>query len=315
MHKLTANDPATLSADIVADNLSQLQSLFPEAFSEGKVQFNVLKQLLGEAIDESDEKYGLNWHGKRRARQIALTPSSGTLMPCVEASYKWGNTDNLYIEGDNLEVLKLIQKIYSGKVKLIYIDPPYNTGKDFVYKDDYRNGVRNYLELTGQTESGRRISTNTETSGRFHSDWLAMMYPRMKIARNLLTQDGVIFITLDDTEISNMRLIMDELFGTECFVGSIAWKKRSSPDARDTLGSVHDWILVYVKNVDYIKSSIGKMPLSQERIDSYSNPDNDPRGPWASVDMTGMTGRATSEQYFEVISPTGKSFKPPEGRA
>ncbi len=320
MKKLTAADPETKSTDIKAENLAALRSLFPELITEGPdgvaVNLDVLKQIVGDhTFTDAEEKYGLNWHGKRRARQLALTPSTGTLRPCLEDSENWDTTQNLMIEGDNLEVLKLLQKSYAGKVKLIYIDPPYNTGKDFVYPDNFQDNIKNYMELTGQIEGGQKISTNSESSGRFHTDWLNMMYPRLKLARNLLASDGVIFVTLDDTEVSNLRLLMDEIFGTECFAGSVAWKKRSSPDARDTLGSVHDWILVYVKNVDRIKSAIGKMALSKERIDSYENPDSDSRGPWASVDMTGMTGRATAEQYFEVLLPSGRKVQPPEGRS
>src|SRR5690349_720842 len=187
MKPLTAADPETHSPDLAEENLAQLKSLFPEAFTEGNVDFDVLKQLLGGTVDEREEKYGLNWHGKRRARQIALTPSTGTLRPAPEDSVDWDTTQNLMIEGDNLEVLKLLQKSYAGKVKLIYIDPPYNTGKDFVYPDDYRDNIKNYLQLTGQVDAnGQKLSTNTEASGRFHTDWLNMMYPRLRLARNLL---------------------------------------------------------------------------------------------------------------------------------
>ncbi len=193
---LTANDPEAQSADILAGNIEQLKTLFPEAFTEGKIDFEVLRQLLGGSVEEQEEKYGLNWHGKRKARQLALTPSTGTLRPCPEESVDWDTTKNLMIEGDNLEVLKLLQKSYSGKVKLIYIDPPYNTGKDFVYPDNFQDNIKNYLELTGQVEGGRKISSNTEASGRFHTDWLNMMYPRLTLARNLLRDEGVIFIRL-----------------------------------------------------------------------------------------------------------------------
>ena len=170
MKKIILNDPETRSADVVAENLEHLKVLFPEAFTEGKVDFEVLRQLLGDVVEESEEKYGLNWHGKRQARQLALTPSAGTLRPCPEDSVDWDTTQNLMIEGDNLEVLKLLQKSYAGKVKLIYIDPPYNTGKDFVYPDNFQDNIKNYLELTGQTgEGGKKLSSNTEASGRFHT--------------------------------------------------------------------------------------------------------------------------------------------------
>jgi adenine-specific DNA-methyltransferase len=205
----------TMSADILKENIERLKELFPEAFTERKVNFDVLKQLLGDVVDEREEKYGLNWHGKRRARQLTLTPSTGTLRPCPEESVDWNATQNLIIEGDNLEVLKLLQKSYAGKVKLIYIDPPYNTGKDFVYLDDFQDNIKNYLELTGQLEGCRKISSNTETSGRFHTDWLNMMYPRLKLARNLLREDGVIFVSIDDNEASRSIIMLDEIFGED----------------------------------------------------------------------------------------------------
>jgi adenine-specific DNA-methyltransferase len=208
MKTLTAEDAETKSPDIVADNIDQLKTLFPEAFTEGKVDFDVLKQLLGGAVDEREEKYGLNWHGKRRARQIALTPSAGTLRPCPEDSVDWDTTQNLMIEGDNLEVLKLLQKSYAGKVKLIYIDPPYNTGNDFVYPDNFQDNIKNYLELTGQVDgTGNKISSNTEASGRFHTYWLNMMYPRLRLARSLLKNDGVVLITAVRLKVEQNQLV------------------------------------------------------------------------------------------------------------
>ena len=191
MNKITAADPEAQSADLVADNIAQLKALFPELITEGAdgaaINVDVLKQLVGDATaSDVEEKYGLNWHGKRRARQLALTPSTGTLRPCPQDSVDWDTTKNLMLEGDNLEVLKLLQKSYAGKIKLIYIDPPYNTGKDFVYPDNFQDSIKNYMELTGQVEGGRKVSSNTEASGRFHTDWLNMMYPRLKVARDLL---------------------------------------------------------------------------------------------------------------------------------
>ena len=202
MMKITATDPEARSADVLAENIERLKALFPEIVTESTdgvaINVDVLKGLVGDkTVTDVDEKYGLNWYGKRQARQLALTPSTGTLRPCQEDSVDWSTTQNLMIEGDNLEVLKLLQKSYAGKVKLIYIDPPYNTGKDFVYPDDYRDNIRNYLELTGQTQGGRRISSNTEASGRFHTDWLNMIYPRLKLARDLLREDGAIFVSID----------------------------------------------------------------------------------------------------------------------
>ena len=241
MNKITANDMETSSKNIVAENLDHLKSLFPEVFSEGKIDFEVLKQLLGGEVDEREEKYGLNWHGKRQARQLALTPSTGTLRPCPEESVDWDKTQNLMIEGDNLEVLKLLQKSYSGKVKLIYIDPPYNTGNEFIYPDDFTDTIKNYLELTGQTDGeNRKLSSNTDASGHFHTNWLNMIYPRLKLARTLLRKDGVICISIDDCERDYLRKACDELFGEENFVESIVWKKRYGGGAKEKyLVSLH----------------------------------------------------------------------------
>ena len=269
MKKLTPSDPATKSADIVSGNLEKLQELFPEAWVEEKIDFDILKQILGGAVDEREEKYGLNWHGKRRARQIALTPSTGTLRPCPEESVEWDTTKNLMIEGDNLEALKLLQKSYAGEVKLIYIDPPYNTGKDFVYPDNYQDNIQNYLELTGQVDgANRKVSSNTESSGRFHTDWLNMMYPRLKLARNLLKADGLICISIDDCERDNLRKVCDEIFGEENFVESIIWKKRYGGGAKEKhLVSVHEYVLVYAR--DIIELGELYVPQSKEAIERY----------------------------------------------
>jgi adenine-specific DNA-methyltransferase len=257
MQKLTANDPETKSPDFIAENLAALRALFPELVTEGAdgvvVNLDVLKQLVGDrTVTDAEEKYGLNWHGKRRARQLALTPTTGTLRPCPEESVEWGTTQNLMIEGDNLEVLKLLQKSYAGKVKLIYIDPPYNTGKDFVYPDNFQDSIKNYLELTGQVEGGKKISSNTEASGRFHTDWLNMMYPRLKLARNLLREDGVILISIDDHEIENLRRMCNEIFGEENFVANMIWEKGRKNDAK--LVSVgHEYVLVFAKSLGHLK--------------------------------------------------------------
>ena len=268
--------PELQSMNITADNITKLKSLFPEAFNENGIDFDVLKQLLGENVDEKEERYGLNWHGKRQARQLALTPSRGTLRPCKDESVDWHNTKNLMIEGDNLEVLKLLQKSYAGKVKLIYIDPPYNTGKDFVYSDNFQDNMKNYLEMTGQTEDGVRITTNAETSGRYHTDWLNMIYPRLKLARNLLKEDGVIFISIDDSEQANLKKICDEIFGEENFLACIAWEKRYTRSneifgGENYLATLvwdrnrkndakyfsvgHEYMLVYARNESYLTDS------------------------------------------------------------
>jgi adenine-specific DNA-methyltransferase len=250
MKKIAPDDPETKSADLVAANIDQLRVLFPEAFTEGKVDFDVLRQILGGAVEEREEKYGLNWHGKRRARQIALTPSLGTLRPCPDESVDWDTTQNLMIEGDNLEVLKLLQKSYAGKVKLIYIDPPYNTGKEFVYPDHFQDNIKNYLELTGQVDSeGRKVSTNSESSGRFHTDWLNMMYPRLKLARNLLRADGVIFVSIDEHELAHLRTIIGEIFGEENLMGTLVWKNATDNNPTN-IAVEHEYILVIAKGIE-----------------------------------------------------------------
>jgi adenine-specific DNA-methyltransferase len=218
------------SKDILAENIAKLKELFPEVFAEGKIDFDALKQLLGEYVETADERYNFTWNGKSKARWLAQTRSMGTLRPCPEESVNWDTTQNLFIEGDNLEVLKLLQKSYYKKIKMIYIDPPYNTGNDFIYPDNFRDSIKNYLELTGQTDGqGRRLSTNPETSGRFHTDWLNMMYPRLKLARNLLSDDGVIFVSIGSQEIDNLKKICSEIFGEENFAGLVTWKARVKP--------------------------------------------------------------------------------------
>ncbi|MCC7141970.1 MAG: site-specific DNA-methyltransferase [Candidatus Eisenbacteria bacterium] len=254
MKKLTAADPESRSPDLVAENVERLKTLFPELVTEGPtgaaVNVDVLKALVGDAtVTDADEKYGLNWHGKRRARQLALTPSTGTLRPCPEDSVDWGTTQNLMIEGDNLEVLKLLQKSYAGKVKLIYIDPPYNTGKDFVYPDNFQDSIKNYLELTRQVEGGAKISSNTEASGRFHTDWLNMMYPRLRVARALLHQDGAILVSIGDAELLNLLAAMNDIFGDENQIAIFAWKSRAKPtnagDAKYRPQKVAEYVVAY----------------------------------------------------------------------
>ena len=255
MKKLTANDPETKSPDLADENLARLRALFPELVTEGPdgvaVNLDVLKQLVGDqTVTDAEEKYGLNWHGKRRARQLALTPSTGTLRPCPADSVDWDTTQHLMIEGDNLEVLKLLQKSYAGKVKLIYIDPPYNTGKDFIYKDDFKDNIKNYLMLTSQIDSdGRRISSNTEASGRFHTDWLNMMYPRLKLARNLLRQDGALIASIGDEEVSAMVAILKEIFGEENHSANFAIIRSEGGGLAKQVVRGHDYLLVYSKDL------------------------------------------------------------------
>ncbi len=262
MDKIKHEDQLAKSADIVSENIAQLQSLFPEAFVEGKIDFEVLKQLLGGAVEEREEKYGLNWHGKRAARQLALTPSMGTLRPCPEESVDWETTQNLMIEGDNLEVLKLLQKSYTGKVKLIYIDPPYNKGKDFVYPDNYQDSIKNYLEITGQVVGGCKIGSNSEVSGRFHTDWLNMMYARLSIAKSLLRRDGIIMISIDDKELYHLRLLANEIFGEENFISTISVVTNlKGRNDKKYISSCHEYIVIYAFP-DFV--SLG-LPLTDEQ--------------------------------------------------
>lgn len=252
MQIIDAQSPEAHSADLKAENIDKLKALFPELITEGPngvaINQDVLKQLVGDAtVTDADEKYGLNWHGKRAARQLALTPSTGTLLPCPDESVDWDTTQNLMIEGDNLEVLKLLQKSYAGKVKLIYIDPPYNTGDDFVYPDNFEDSISSYLELTGQVESGRKITSNTEASGRFHTAWLNMLHPRLKLARNLLQSDGYIAVSINDRELSHLRQIMNEIFGEENFISVLVYDKNRKNDAK-LVSNGHEYMVIYGKN-------------------------------------------------------------------
>ncbi len=254
MKQITVEDAEAKSPDLVAANVEQFKSLFPEAFTEGKIDFDSLKQLLGSEVEEREEKYGLNWHGKRRARQLALTPSTGTLRPCAEESVGWDTTKNLMIEGDNLEVLKLLQKSYAGKIKLIYLDPPYNRGDDFIYPDDFKDNITNYLMLTGQIDSdGRKMSSNTDASGRLHTNWLNMIYPRLKLARNLLTEDGVIFISIDENEFDNLRKVCSEVFGEENHIEDLVWAQNTTHSQSPLYSTNHEYILVYARNAQLIE--------------------------------------------------------------
>ena len=210
------------SMNIVDDNIEKLKTIFPDVFTEGKVDFDKLQEILGNYIEKKDERYNFTWNGKSTALRLAQTPSTGTLRPCKEDSKNWDTTENLYIEGDNLEVLKLLQKSYHNKIKMIYIDPPYNTGNDFVYKDDFKDNIENYKKVTGQLDSeGNATSTNSELDGRYHTNWLNMMYPRLRLARNLLKENGVLFISIDDNEVNNLRKLCDEIFGEDNFVSNV----------------------------------------------------------------------------------------------
>ena len=244
------------SKDIVSENISKLQEIFPYIFEDGKINFNKLKSDLGEYVDDSNERYDFSWPGKSDANKESQKRSSGTLRPYKDESKNWDTTKNLYIEGDNLEVLKILQKSYYNKIKMIYIDPPYNTGKDFIYSDNYQDNISNYLMLTGQlaTDSTKKhqikLSSNTDSSGRYHSNWLNMMYPRIKLSRNLLTEDGVIFISIDDNEVENLKKLCNEIFGEENFISQLNWKRQGGRQDSKYYAVVHEYILVYAKNID-----------------------------------------------------------------
>ena len=313
MKKITADAPESRSADLIAQNLERLRELLPEAFTEDGIDFQVLRELLGDEVAEGEERYGLSWHGKAQARRLALTPSTGTLRPAKDESVDWDSTQNLIIEGDNLEVLKLLQKSYAGKVKLIYIDPPYNTGNDFVYADDFRDNIQNYLEKTGQVDGdGGKVSTNSEASGRFHTDWLNMMYPRLVLARQLLTDDGLLFISIDDGEVHHLRALVDAVFGQEGLLGQLIWKSRASEDTRAKTGlsSDHEYLVCIRKDSEAVLRG------TEKDRSKFQNPDADPRGPWRSADLTGLAPKDRRPNlHYDLFDPeTGINYGcPPMG--
>lgn len=300
------------SRDILKDNIEALGKIFPEAMEEGKVDFDKLKQLLGEYVDDDEERYSFKWNGKGRALRLSQTPSTGTLRPCKEESKDWDTTQNLYIEGDNLEVLKLLQKSYYGKVKMIYIDPPYNTGNDFVYKDDFKDNIENYKKITGQVdEEGNRVATNTESDGRFHTNWLNMMYPRLRLARNLLTDDGVIFISIDDNEQENLKRICNEVFGEQNFFACVHWHRNyASANDSKTFANVIDYVLVYRKSSVFRRNLL---PRTEKQNVLYKYDSNDGKGRWRSDNLS---VRTYSQSYdYPIKNPnTGTVYNPPKGR-
>ncbi|OFV47870.1 site-specific DNA-methyltransferase [Oligella sp. HMSC09E12] len=313
MTKKSLTPVPSASKDLVDFNIRQLKALFPNVFSEGKIDFDVLKNELGDNCNTggSGERYQFTWAGKEQAKRIATTPSLGTLRPAPDESLNWESTENLYIEGDNLEVLKLLQKSYFNQIKMIYIDPPYNTGKDFVYKDNFRDNLANYQRLTGQRDGeGNPLTTNSESDGRYHSNWLNMMYPRLKLARNLLTDDGVIFISIDDNEQANLKKICDEVFGEENFVAQVVWERAYAPvNLKKHFSESHDYILAYAKNLSELVCF--GLPRTEEANSRYDNPDNDPRGVWKSSDLS--VGPAIEQNIYEITTPSGRVVLPPSG--
>lgn len=305
------------SLDMTEENINKISIMFPNCITEtidknGRakkaINFELLRQMLSNDIVEGDEAYEFTWVGKRAAIVEANKPIEKTLRPCFAESINWDSTENLYIEGDNLEVLKLLQESYLNKIKMIYIDPPYNTGNDFIYNDDFQITSEKYSDELGEIDvDGNRMFKNTDGNGRFHSDWCSMMYSRLMLARNLLTDDGAIFISIDDNEYSNLKEMCDEIFGTQSFLASFVWKRRASSQLdKSKCSTDHEYVLAYK----------GKEFRALRGIDKdykgYSNPDNDPRGPWTTGDLTvGMTGDMRPNQYYDLVDPkTGKVYKP-----
>lgn len=305
-------------------NLEALYQIAPSCFTEEKdektgavkhvVNFKTLRQLLGDdAVEDGEEMYQFTWPGKQAARREAAAPITDTLRPVPEDSVDWDSTQNLYIEGDNLRVLKLLQKGYMGKVKMIYIDPPYNTGNDFVYHDDFAHTTEEEELAAGNVdEEGNRFRKNLDSNGRFHSDWCSMIYSRLLVARSLLTEDGVIFISIDDNEDENLRKICSEVFGVGNFIAQVVWERAYSPiNLMKHFSPSHDYILVYAKNLD--SAICNGIQRSQEANDRYSNPDNDPRGVWKASDLS--VGPAVAENIYTITTPSGREVEPPAGRS
>ena len=301
------------SLSITEEQKKKLKQVFPEVFNEAKIDWEKLKATLGEELDSGHERYNMNWPGKRDCFRIIQEPSFGALKPCKKESLDWDKTQNLFIEGDNLEVLKLLQRSYYNKVKMIYIDPPYNTGKDFIYPDNYSETLDTYLKYTDQKDTeGKKFSTNQETDGRFHSKWINMMYPRLFLARNLLREDGVIFISIDDNEVTNLRKICDEIFGEENFVASIIWQKKYAPQNDSKwFTDNHDYIILYSKNKG--KWDINPLPRTEKQNKYYVNDDNDGKGLWRTDNI--LVKSYTKDRVFPIKNPkTNEDFFPPKGR-
>ena len=320
---MTPNHLELKSADGTKLNLEALYQIAPSCFTEVKdektgelrhvVNFTTLRQLLGDdAVEDAPEMYQFTWPGKQEARREAARPITDTLRPCPEESVDWDSTQNIYIEGDNLSVLKLLQKGYMGKVKMIYIDPPYNTGNDFVYHDDFAVSQKEMDLFSGDVdEEGNRYRKNTDSNGRFHSDWCSMIYSRLAATRSLLSEDGVIFISIDDNEVENLRKICDDIFGEKNFIAQLIWERAFSPknDAR-FISNSHDYVLMFAKDINQFV--IGRLERTEEANARYSNPDNDPRGVWMSSDISVKTYNKACD--YPITTPSGKVIEPPAGR-
>jgi len=316
------------SLDVVEGNVAKIAALFPQCVTErlnkdGKpelaIDFDKLRSELSDSIfGEGEERYQFTWPDKRAASHKANESTAMTLRPCREESVDFDNTENLYIEGDNLDVLKVLRETYLGKVKMIYIDPPYNTGNDFVYNDDFAISQDEFDERSGFIdEDGNRVldpmQRNTESNGRFHTDWLNMIYPRLKVARDLLADDGAIFISIDDNEQDNLRKVCDEIFGEKNYLSLFIWEKRTSRENRKVFSVNQDYIVAYAKNYELFKEQRGLLPYTEDIIARYSNPDNDPRGKWQSVAITVQGGHGTKSQFYQITTPSGRVIDTPSG--
>lgn len=298
-----------LSMNVQGNKLARLRELFPDAFTEDGIDFEVFKEILGDQVNERSERFSFNWFGKAAARRISQTATWGTLRPDIEKSVEFESSDNLFIEGDNLEVLKLLQGPFHRRVKMIFIDPPYNTGRDFIYSDDFRDNLNTYLRYSGQlSDDGRKVSANSDASGRYHTNWLNMMFPRLRLARNLLREDGVIFITIDDTEVANLRKLCDEVFGEENFVVNVVWQKKytRANDAK-WFSDNHDHVLCYARQKEALKLHL--LPRNEAQMAAYSNPDNHPKGPWKATPLHAKSGADSSAYTFS----NGITWRPPTG--
>ena len=308
------------SLNKVHDNIAKIAALFPNCLTERKndageveyaIDFDMLRQELSDVVVEGPEqRYQFTWPDKRQSVLLANAPINKTLRPCREESVGKDGTpggfdsENLYIEGDNLEVLKLLQETYLGKIKMIYIDPPYNTGNDFVYEDDFAQSAEEYMANSGQfDDEGNRLVKNLDTNGRFHTDWLNMIYPRLKLAKDLLSEDGIILISIDDNEQENLKKCCDEVFGSDCFVAQMVWQKRTSPDARRIISAGHEYVFAYIKNADIGHEVLNSLPFDENDFARYKNPDNDPNGPWISTDCTAQGGHGTKDQFYDLVTP------------
>jgi adenine-specific DNA-methyltransferase len=310
-HKVKREKVADTSGDVLKAQLEKLRSLFPEVGAEGKIDFEKLRATLGAATESGPGRFSFTWAGKDDAIGLLQTPSRATLIPSPSESINFDETRNAFIEGENLEVLKLLFKPYFGQVKLIYIDPPYNTGNDFIYRDNYADPLKAYLELTGQADAeGNLLTSNPETSGRYHSSWLSMMYPRLFIARQLLKDDGVIVVSIDDHEFHHLRMLMNEVFGEENFIATCIWQKVYAPkNTAKHFSEDHDYLVIFAREGETWRPTL--LPRTEEANARYENPDNDARGDWKPGDLTARNYYADAQ--YEVTGPTGKKFKPTIG--